>query len=60
METLEPKRIRPRQSSLETAEAMYLEAFALKKLKFARECPELSEEELQRKTAEYFSNLPKD
>lgn len=45
---------------LEIANEMFKTAFQIKKHKFRLESPELSESEVQQKTADYFKNLPKD
>ncbi len=49
--------LRRKQSSLETADEMFKAAFILKKTRFADEDPQLSEQELNKKTAEYFRSL---
>lgn len=46
-----------KQSSLETANEMFKDAFAMKRMRFAEANPDLSEEELNKKTAEYFRKL---
>ena len=50
-----PKR---KQTNLETDNAMFKEAFMVKKTKFAKENPTLSETEINKMTAEYFKSLP--
>jgi hypothetical protein len=49
-----------RQSNLETANEMYKMAFLVKKNKFSREFPKLTESEILQKTMKYFKELPKD
>lgn len=44
-------------SSLEIANQMYKDAFAVKKQKFALLFPELTEQEIQEKTAAYFRKI---
>lgn len=47
-----------KQTNLETANAMFKEAFLVKKTRFAKENPFLSESEINKLTADYFRNLP--
>ena len=53
------KEIKERQTSLETANEMYKAAFLMKKERFAKENPQLSEKELLEFTSAYFRNLHK-
>ncbi len=46
-----------RQTSLETANQMYKDAFLIIKTRMARAHPTLAEAELQKLTASYFINL---
>jgi len=48
----------PKQTSLETANAMFKEAFAMIKQRFNLKTPGLSDAELNRLTAEYIRQLP--
>ena len=48
---------RRKQSSLETANEMWKDAFLVKKTKFASENPGLSDEELTKMTAAYFRKM---
>ncbi len=52
-----PKR---KQTNLETANAMFKEAFLVKKARFQKENPQLTDAELDRVTANYFRNLADD
>ena len=47
-----------RQSNLEIANAMFKDAFLVKRTRFAKENPKLSASEIDKMTAEYFKNLP--
>jgi hypothetical protein len=59
--TLNKTRARPTtQSSLETANAMFKEAFAMIKQRFNLKTPGLSDAELNKLTAEYIRQLPDD
>lgn len=51
---------RKKQANLETANQMWKDAFAVKKMKFQIENPHLSEKEIQNLTVEYFKNLSKE
>ena len=53
-ETVKPK---CRQTSLETANEMWKDAFLMKKTRFAKENPNLSDEALMKMTAAYFRKL---
>ena len=46
-----------KQTSLETANEMWKDAFLIKKTRFATENPGLSDEELTKMTAAYFRKL---
>lgn len=46
-----------KQTNLETANAMFKDAFLVKKARFSHLHPELSEQELIRMTAAYFKKL---
>jgi len=46
-----------KQTSLETANEMYKDAFKIKMHTFAEKNPHLSEKELQAMTADYFRSL---
>jgi phage antirepressor YoqD-like protein len=48
---------RRKQTSLETANQMYKDAFFIKKTRFSHEHPELSNEELTKLTVDYFRKL---
>lgn len=49
---------RKRQTNLETANAMFKDAFLVKRTRFAKENPGLTDTEIDKMTAEYFRNLP--
>lgn len=49
-----------RPSNLEMANQMFKDAFLVKKTRFSKLHPELSEEKVQRMTVDYFRNLPDD
>lgn len=49
-----------RQTNLETANAMFKNAFLMKKTRFAKENPSLSENEVDKMTADYFLHLPRE
>ena len=49
-----------RFTNLEMANQMFKEAFQVKKTRFSKLHPELSDEELHKMTIEYFRNLPDD
>lgn len=49
-----------KQTNLETADAMFKDAFLVKKARFSHLHPELSEQELVRMTAVYFKKLNED
>lgn len=51
-----PKR---KQMNLETANQMWKDAFAVKKMKFKLENSSLSEQEIQNLTIDYFKSLHK-
>ena len=51
--------LRQKQSSLETANEMFKNAFQLKKMKFYQENSKLSDDELNIMTANYFKSLNK-
>ena len=46
-----------KQTNLETANEMYKAAFLVKKTRLASQHPELTEEQLNQRTAEYLRNL---
>lgn len=46
-----------KQTNLETADAMFKDAFLVKKARFSHLYPELSEPELVKMTAAYFKKL---
>ncbi len=46
-----------KQTNLETADAMFKDAFTVKKARFSHLNPELSEQELIKMTAAYFKKL---
>ena len=48
---------RRKQTSLETANQMFKDAFLVKKTRFSHLHPELSDQELHKLTAEYFRKL---
>ena len=48
-----------KQANLETANQMWKDAFAVKKMKFQTENASLSEKEVQNLTVEYFKTLHK-
>ncbi len=48
-----------KQTNLETANQMWKDAFAVKKMKFQTENSHLSEKEVQNLTVEYFKALHK-
>lgn len=48
---------KPQQTSLETANQMYKNAWLVKRTRFQKLHPELSPEEIDRKTAAYFASL---
>ena len=52
-----PKR---KSTNLEMANTMFKEAFLVKRTRFAKENPHLSEFEIDKMTANYFRNLPDD
>ncbi len=54
MKTFTPKR---RWTSLELADQMFKDAFLVKKTRFSHLHPNLSDEELQKMTVEYFKKL---
>lgn len=49
-----------RPTNLEMANQMFKDAFLVKKTRFSKLHPELSDEELHKMTIEYFRNLPDD
>lgn len=49
-----------KQTNLETANVMFKEAFLVKRTRFFKENPQLSDVELDKMTADYFRNLPDD
>ncbi len=51
------KPIVKKQTSLQTADQMFKDAFLVKKTRFSHLYPHLSDQELQKATAEYFKNL---
>ena len=52
-----PPQMKRRQTNLETADAMFKDAFLVKKARFSHLHPELSEPELLKMTAAYFRKL---
>jgi hypothetical protein len=54
LKTPTPKR---KWTSLELADQMFKDAFLVKKTRFSHLHPDLSDEELQKMTAEYFKKL---
>jgi hypothetical protein len=54
------RKILVRQSNLETANAMFKNAFLVKKTRFAKENPHLNEAELNKFTADYIRGLSND
>ncbi|PIS11684.1 MAG: hypothetical protein COT73_02600 [Bdellovibrio sp. CG10_big_fil_rev_8_21_14_0_10_47_8] len=53
-----PKDLRkPKYGKLEIANQMYKDAWLVKRTLFQRKFPQLSSQELDKKTAEYFSQL---
>lgn len=54
---LRPIEKKRKQTNLETADQMFKDAFLVKKTRFSHLHPELSDEALQRMTAEYFRKL---
>lgn len=46
-----------KQTSLETANEMFKAAFLVKKTRFAEQNPHLTDEEINKKTAQYFREL---
>lgn len=58
MQNTSPPPLKKRkQTNLETADAMFKDAFIVKKARFSHLHPELSEAELTKMTATYFKKL---
>ncbi len=49
--------LKKKQTKLETADAMFKDAFLIKKARFSNLQPELTEAELIKRTAAYFKKL---
>ncbi len=59
-ESLKSPTQKRRPTNLEMANQMFKDAFLVKKTRFSKLHPELSDEELHKMTIEYFRNLPDD
>ena len=57
--TFEPK-IKNKYTSLEMANQMYKDAWLVKRTLFRKNFPDLTDEQIDKKTNEYFLNLKKD
>ena len=58
--TMEREMRHRRPTNLEMANQMFKDAFLVKKTRFSKLHPQLSDEELHKMTVEYFKNLPDD
>lgn len=59
-ESLKRSTLKRQWTSLEMADQMFKDAFLVKKTRFSHLHPNLSDEELQKMTIEYFKNLNKE
>ncbi|MCC7405819.1 MAG: hypothetical protein IT288_15570 [Bdellovibrionales bacterium] len=59
-ESLKSPTQKRRPTNLEMANQMFKDGFLVKKTRFSKLHPELSDEELHKMTIEYFRNLPDD